>query len=720
MMANTPTKRRPLVLLVDDDELQLLPAREVLASSGFDTIEADCGSSALPLFEQRHPDIILLDVQMPGIDGYEVCARIRATAAGRHVPVLMMTGLDDLESIRRAYDVGATDFVAKPVNWLILGHRIEYMLRASHDSRELRESQVKLETAQRIARLGSWEWDLSSGVLHCSLEARRILGLDVQQRSRIEMQQLLDHVAQEDRGRVQTFVSALLAGKGVHEIEYRVHDDNGAMRFIRQRAEVAEGDEGALLTGTVQDVTEQRRAAERIRFLANYDALTGLPNRQSFSDSLSSELEGALDDGERLALLLLDIDRFKRVNDTLGPQAGDRLLQQIAERLVAAGAGIGKARSSTPIVSRLGGDEFALLCPDLGNSAEAARLLRRVQDEFRTPFAVADQSIRMGCSIGGAIWPDDAIIAEALVSNANAAMQHAKREGGNCAHFYSESMNRTALDQLVLENELRSALDRGELVQFYQPQFDFNGKIVGVEALTRWRHPERGLIAPAQFIPIAEENGHIVEIGAWALKEACLQATEWRHQGHGQIRVAVNLSVRQLRPELLATVEEALRDSRIDPQLLTLELTESMLLRDLEEILDLLRAIKKKGVKLCVDDFGTGYSSLSYLSRLPLDSLKIDRSFVQGLPDDADQLALVRAILAMAKSLQLRVVAEGVETEPQAELLKHEGCDELQGFLLGRPMPPEKLEQRLRELGQRAAAAERARTLEFPVLHHSV
>jgi PAS domain S-box-containing protein len=689
----------PRVLVVDDEEIQRILARTSLEKAGFVVDEAADGVQALARFTEAVPDLVLLDVRMPVLDGFETCQAIRQSPEGQHTPVLMLTGLDDVESIDRAYRSGATDFAIKPINWLIIGHRLSYMLRASRDSEQLRLSEARLNNAQRIAQLGYWEWRPVTNELLISEEMCQILGLPSGTQS-IRREDYLDRVHNDDRDFVEESLTRLQEDRASYSTEYCLTEDDGEKKYVVQQAEVLfdHGGKGLCFQGTVQDVTERKNAEEKIRLLAYYDVLTGLPNRRSFLDQLGLAIDHAQRRDNPLALLFLDLDRFKRINDSLGHSAGDELLKEVASRLVKVVRStdcVGRPFAVEPhrddLVSRFGGDEFVVLLTELNRITDAANVARRLSEALAKPYELNGQTLLMTASIGIAVYPNDGIVAESLIRNADTAMYCAKDNGGNNFQFYSESMNSSALEQLRLESQLGEALNRNEFVLYYQPLMDIaSGSMVGAEALLRWRNDRDELIPPADFIPLAEETGLIIPIGEWVIYSACQQARAWHESGFPGLRMAVNLSSRQFtKGELSTVVSAALVESQINPNLLDLELTESVLMEDREEPLRCLKALKSLGLRLCIDDFGTGYSSLSYLTRFPLSSLKIDRSFLAGVPTNSQHVGVTKAIIAMAKSLKLTVTAEGVETDEALQFLRNLGCDEAQGYLFSRPVPAE-------------------------------
>ncbi len=688
------------VLVVDDDPLTRLLARESLEQSGFVVDEAADGGQALEWFTGAPPDLVLLDVNMPVKDGFTVCAELRA-GSGRHTPILMMTGLDDLDSIRRAYDVGATDFINKPINWVILAHRVEYMLRASRDAARLRDSQAQLANAQRIARLGYWEWQTASDELVCSEQVCRILGRPAGE-PLLPRSAYLELVHPADRAAVRAQFRRLLEGSGAPELEYRIVRPDGSERHVRQQAEAAAEERGAAhrVAATIQDVTEHKRAEDKIRFLSYFDGLTGLPNRRAVDERLRLAIDAAARHRRLVAVLFLDLDRFQRINDTFGHPAGDELLREVAERLLASvrssdcvGRPVGEAGH---LVARFGGDEFVVLLGEVASAESAGMVAGRLSQILAAPFHIEGREVFVTSSIGITVFPQDGRDPETLFKNSDAAMSYAKQRGRNNFQFYNAAMTSLSMERLVLEGELRRGLEREEFELHYEPLIGAaDGGLAGAEALLRWRHPERGQVLPGRFIGAAEECGLIVELGAWVLDAACRQMKSWRQAGAGLKRMSVNLSSRQFGDDgFLAAVAGAVEGYGLEPGALDLELTESMIVHGRGDAVATLKVLKSLGVRLTLDDFGTGYSSLSYLQRFPLDALKIDRTFIAGIPDDPDHVALTRAILAMARSLGLAVVAEGVETEVQRRFLIAEGCDELQGYLFGRAADGEEFARR--------------------------
>jgi PAS domain S-box-containing protein len=718
-------RRHDLVLLVDDDPVARLLTASALAERHWRVIEADSGADALALYSAHQPDVVVLDALMPDIDGFETCERLRRVPGGEHVPVLMLTGLDDEISIARAYEAGATDFFVKSTSqWTLLSERLRYMIRASRMREELAESRAKLTKAQRIARLGSWEWDIAARWVKLSEECFPIAGLPLQEDGLSDWF-VWSRVVEDERARIEMLFREALAGNGQLNFECRIVRPNGQVRIVHVEAEIDRDEAGGAksMHGVIQDITERKHAEDQIRQLANFDSLTGLPNRRYFRDQFSAALGRARTSGTAVGVLFIDLDRFKQINDTLGHQVGDQLLREVAKRLfqcvrendtVARAAdgnaakrgakppsigsdlrNIAAGSDATPVavantnsVARLGGDEFTILLTDLADPAIIESVAVRLMDAMRRPFNFSGHELFVTSSIGLATYPADGNDVDTLLRKADIAMYAVKDSGRNGVLRFSSAMNTATAERWRLETALHRALERKELVLYYQPKVNVvDGRIVGAEALMRWKRGGE-LVPPAEFISVAEESGLIVPITEWAVREVCEQLVRWSEAGMPLVPVSVNISGRHIqRANLVEPVEAALRGFKLDPHLLELELTETVVMQNLNATLPLLMSLKELGVSISVDDFGTGYSSLSYLKRLPIDTLKIDRSFVGELETSPDNAAIVAAIIAMSTSLKLRVVAEGVETQGQMTRLFHQGCQLMQGFLFSPAVP---------------------------------
>jgi len=676
----------PIALVVDDDRAVCLLAQTLLEDTGFAVEQAFDGLEAIDAFERLKPGMVLLDVVMPNMDGFTVCEKIRSSSSGEHVPILMMTGLDDIDSINRGYQAGATDFITKPINWAILRHHLRYMWRASVVSNKLRKSESKNRALVNaipdlLVQIGK-----DGRILELSApnDFNRVFPTE-----KLLSKNIGNIFPNEVAVPIMKHLDRALATGEVQFFEHKFESDSN-LYYLEWRI-VNNGKDETL--AIVRDITERKLSEERIVHLAYHDTLTGLLNRHSFKDHLAHAVDQAQRHNRFVAVLFLDLDRFKRINDTLGYEVGDLLLQEVSERVLECvrksdRAGRHSSAAASCSISRLGGDEFTLLLPEISQVSDAAKVAKRILESVARPFVIAGHEVFVSGSIGITVFPLDGEDADTLLKNADSAMYSAKDQGRNNFQFYSKSMNASSFKRLALETNLRKALDREEFLVYYQPQVDINsGAIVGMEALIRWNSAEMGLVSPADFIPLAEECGLIVPIGEWVLHTACRLNKSLQEMGFPRKRVSVNISSHQFRRQsLIRTITGALQLSGLGPESLELELTESAIMRNMEESSRILKDLKAMGLRVAIDDFGTGYSSLAYLKRFPLDVLKIDRSFIRDIPSDQDNSAIATAIIAMAHSLNLKVVAEGVETSEQLSFLKDQGCDEVQGFYYSRPL----------------------------------
>ncbi len=703
MLCFNPLRGDPLALVVEDELSLRLSISAALEKEGFEVIEAENGREALVLFQANKPDLVLLDVVMPEMDGFETCTAIRDLPEGQHVQILMVTGLDDSDSTERAFEVGANDFVAKPLNWIMLGHRAKYMLRAGRAFHELNRSERRLAKTQELAMLGNWDFDIINTLFHCSPEASRLLGLSVDRR--VTYKDFLAPVIAQERDKVKQKIDAAISKKTPFSVNYRVLLPDGSLRYILNRGELFFNINGVaeFIVGAVQDVTQLKRAEEEIRTLAFYDGLTGLANRMLFMDRLEQEISYAKRHKKTFALLFLDLDHFKQINDSFGHHVGDLLLKNVAETMrgcLRTTDTITKftGDESDSLIARLGGDEFTVLLTGVGDPENAAIVARRILHEMQQTYVLESYEINITTSIGISVFPADGTSAEVLLKHADSAMYHAKDTGKNNYQFYRESLNTAIRERLTFKMDMKNGLSRDEFILYYQPQIELStGKIVGAEALIRWIHPQRGMIPPDKFISIAEESGLIVDINKWVIQAACRQNKEWREKGFGAIRIAVNLSGYKLASQnIIEVIRDALQEGGLEAKYLEVEITKNVLMQDTREIVLILDQMKDLSLRIAVDDFGTGYSSLSYLTSFPVDIIKIDRSFVMGCTELKSNLVIIKAIIAMGHSLGMKIVAEGIETEEQLELLKSLGADEGQGFYVSPPVSPEEFVKLLR------------------------
>ena len=693
------------VLLVDDDEVNLLLTSIALRDRGFLVTEAGSGERALQLLSDWLPDMVVLDALMPGLDGFQTCQELRRLPGCESLPVLMLTGLEDDASITRAYEVGATDFFVKSNQWGLLAGRMRHLLRSSRTRIELERSKSKLARAQDLARMGSFDWKLGHGGPLLSVEGLRVFGRGPNEG--LSFRAMLRMLTPDDRAGLLVVLGEVIKNGSVLATDVPVNLPDSRIRIIHVEAEPEFSEHGAMTgyTGIVQDVTDRRNAEDKIRHLANFDALTGLPNRHQ----LIWRIERALEHGRRLnhqvALLLIDLDRFKVINDTLGHGAGDELLIEVARRLrscvrhseqiVDSSLEVMGSRSHRALeaVGRLGGDEFVALLPEVSDEQDAERVAARVLDLMREPIFVGGQECFVTASVGIALYPRDGLSVVDLLRNSDMAMYSVKATGRNSSLLYRPQLAGKGREKLELESALHKAIERDELVLYYQPKVDVRAaKMVGVEALMRWR---RGniLVPPGDFIPLAEETGLIIPLSEWAIREAARQARLWRDSFGFADSIAVNLPNRLFeRTDLVEYIHRAVTEYGVPHSAIELEITETGLMKDLQNVIPSLHRLNEIGVEISIDDFGTGYSSLAYLTTLPISELKIDRSFVRDLGMTPQSSAVVTAIIALARSLGLRVIAEGVENLRQMEVLHRLGCGVMQGFLFSKPQPPDDIE----------------------------
>jgi diguanylate cyclase (GGDEF)-like protein/PAS domain S-box-containing protein len=690
----------PLVLVVDDDATVRTIAREVLERAGCAVAEVARGDGAVDAVLNLGPDMVLLDVMMPGMDGFKVCAALRELPGGESLPVVMMTGLNDDGSVRKAYEAGATQFISKPIHWVNFGHQVHYILRAKKTCQKLRASEARLAQVQRIAGIGSWELDTATGEMHWSEEVYRIFGMDGEH-SGACYEIFRQCLHPRDRSQVAAALRRVMSGSDCLSIDCRIVNRKGEALDVHAEGQVRRDPSGlpVQVVGYVQDVTQRRRDEEKIRRLAYFDSLTGLPNRVHFTDHCEQALERARRMNRRLALLFVDLDRFKRVNDNFGHSVGDELLQQVAVRLSSSVRTSDQVARETEEgaaaqVSRLAGDEFLVLLENLRDYYDAAKVAARVHAALSAPYVIDVHEIRITPCIGISLYPLDGLDRKDMIRHADMAMYQVKASGGNNFRFFSDEFNSAAVEHLDMENRMRSALAHDELSLRFQPVLDIEGgSLVCVEALVRWDSPEQGVLLPADFLPYAEKAGVGRELDEWVLRSACRQHVLWREQGMGRLRISVNISGFQSGKgeSLHSLTERVLADTGMEPAYLGLEFPEALLLKSGDDTADILQRLRETGIRLSVDDFGAGQSSLHQLKRFPIDCIKIDRSVINRVLNDADSRSFAGAIIAMSRALGLETVAAGVEQEEQRELLLRCGCGKMQGYLFSPPMTASEL-----------------------------
>ena len=672
------------ILIIDDNEMNRDMLARRLERKGYVIRVAEGAQSLLERIQEEPVDLVLLDVEMPGISGLDALETLRGRYSPIQLPIIMVTAKDQSEDIVKALNLGANDYLTKPIDFPVALARIH--TQASHKRAEeaLRESEERYALAARGANDGLWDWNLVDNVIYFSPRWKIMLGYQETEIGNCP-EEWLNRIHIADRERVKGDIAAHQKGLTPHfESENRVQHKDGSFRWMLTRGLAVHDVSGKALrmAGSQTDITGGKVS----------DALTGLPNRLLFIDRLVRLIEHTKRHKDYLfAVLFLDLDGFKMINDSLGHVIGDQLLIAVANRLEKC---LRVSDTVTRIeklftIARLGGDEFTILLDQVKDPSDATLIAERLMDALAAPFSLDGQEIFTSVSIGIALSNIGYDNPEDLLRDADTAMYRAKSLGKARYEVFDLAMRASVLARLQLETDLRNALEREEFQNFYQPIVSLeSGRITGFEALLRWQHPTRGLLQPLDFIPLAEENGMIRELGWWNLQKACRQISAWNACRNGTpLSISVNLSVKQfLQPNLAAEIRELLGEIGLPPNTLKLEITESTVMTDPSAAVEMLLQIKSLGVQLSIDDFGTGYSSLSYLHRFPLDTLKIDRSFTSAIGQGGDSLEILRTILPMANSLRLNVIAEGVETAEQLAILRTLRCEYAQGYYFSKPV----------------------------------
>ncbi len=675
-----PNKR---ILLVDDDISFRLITNSVLTAASFLVDEAENGLEALEKIKTHIPDLILLDAIMDEMDGFETCRLLREHPAMTDVPIIMSTGLGDIDSINRAFESGATDFIVKPINYPILTHRLNFMLRAGQNAAELRNSKLQLSAAQRIARLGYWIWDVEKNFFHMSEQLAELCAINLQEFD-ATLEGFIDLVEPEDRHKLKNMLSETPYSATIQHIEYRLQVKNSDCIFVHQEMVKVIENGHPTITGTVQDISQRKASEEQIHNLAYFDHLTGLASRSYYQEHIQTIIKTATRREEKFAFLFLDLDGFKDINDSLGHNLGDQLLKVIAQRLKS-------VIRDADFAARLGGDEFCMLLDNAHDDDFVAEVAERCLHKVNEPLFLNHQQIKPRVSIGIAIFPRDGDNEMELMKAADTAMYAAKKAGKQCYVFYSHDMALQAKSRLEAEQMLHEAFAQEQFILYFQPQVSMQtGRMVSLEALTRWQHPEKGMIFPGEFIPEIERIGLIIDLGNWAIKAACEQIIRWHEAGLPYVQVAVNLSALHFQEsKLVETVQSILESTGVPAKYLELEVTESAM--QTKECLNIIKNLRQLGVKISIDDFGTGYSCLSSLKQLPLDSLKIDKIFVDDVLTNPDTALLLGTIIGLANALNYQLIAEGVETKDQALIMHGLGCHIIQGYFFSLPIPSDEI-----------------------------
>ncbi len=683
------TNLRPnRLLIVDDNEMNRDMLARRLVRKGYVVGLADSAKELLERVKEEAVDLVLLDIEMPEISGLDALQKLRQRYSAAELPIIMVTAKAQTDDIVKALDLGANDYLTKPIDFPVAVARIGTQLSHKHAQEALKESEERYALAARGSNDGLWDWNLSANVVHFSPRWKAMLGHQEREIGN-KPEEWFDRIHDADRERVKEEIAAHQKGLTPHfESEHRVLHKDGSFRWMLSRGVAVHDASGnaSRMAGSQTDITEGKVS----------DPLTGLPNRLLFIDRVGRLIKLTKRRKDHLfAVLFMDLDGFKMINDSVGHLVGDQLLLGVANRLEKCLRSTDTVArlGETFTVARLGGDEFTVLLDDIKDPSDAKRAADRLMKALAPPFILGSKEVFTSVSIGIALSNSAYEQPEDILRDADTAMYRAKSLGKARYEVFDADMRASVMARLQLETDLRRALERGEFRNFYQPIVALvSGEIAGFEALSRWQHPTRGLLGPNEFIPVAEETGLIRELGWWNLREACRQISEWRAGSiaHRHLTISVNLSAKQfLQPNLVEDIRKLLLELALPPEALKLEITESTVMADPTAAVEMLQQIKSLGIRLAIDDFGTGYSSLSYLHRFPLDTLKIDRSFISSMCEGGEGMEIARTILPMANNLRLDVVAEGVETIQQVALLTKLQCKYAQGYYFSRPLSAE-------------------------------
>jgi diguanylate cyclase (GGDEF)-like protein/PAS domain S-box-containing protein len=674
------------VLIVDDNEMNRDMLARRLERKGYEVSVAASARELMNQIKDKKPDLLLLDIEMPDVSGLEALQAIRELYSANELPVIMVTARNQSDDVVKALGMGANDYVTKPVDFAVALARIGTQLSHKHAQEGLKESEERYALAARGANDGLWDWNLATNVIYFSPRWKAMLGFQDNEIVN-KPDEWFDRIHEGDRERVKEEIAAHQKGLTPHfESEHRVRHRDGTYRWMLSRGLAIRDESGKpeRMAGSQTDITEGKVS----------DPLTNLPNRLLFLDRLGRIMRHSKRHPDRhFAVLFLDLDGFKMINDSLGHLVGDQLLLAVAKRLESCLRGtdtVARLAQQTFTLARMGGDEFTVLLDEIKEPGDANYAAERIMKELSAPFLIGGKEIFTSASIGIALSNPSYQQPEEIMRDADTAMYRAKSLGKSRYEVFDADMRATVIARLELETDLRRALERGEFRNFYQPIVALaTGQIIGFEALMRWQHPTRGLLGPEKFISVAEDTGLIRELGWWGLGEACRWLKEWRKEvgPERDLVISVNLSIKQfMQPNLVQTIGALLNELGIPPHALRLEITESTVMEDPIAAVEMLQQMKDLGIRLAIDDFGTGYSSLSYLHRFPLDTLKIDRSFISGEAQGLNGMEIARTVMPLAKNLQLDVVAEGVETAEQVQQLKNLECKYAQGYFFSEPL----------------------------------
>ena len=694
-------KNQQNILIVDDDHALLISLKQLLAIHGYEADSAIGGEEAICQINQKEYDLILLDLHMPHVNGYDVMQHIKAI--NQTPAVVIVSGETSFEAARKACTNGAYDFLSKPYQTVELLTTVKHALKEKRLKKQNLLMQKQLKESERLHR---YLVNTSPDIIyildphgHFTFINERIenlLGFDMKELIGKHYSVL---VHQDDIEHAKyIFNERRIGQRASTNIELRLRcKDSDTPRYFENKTLPIELSSMGIYTGAdkdsdylgtygvARDITDRKLAEETITFQAYHDLLTRLPNRALLRDRLGLAITHAKREGEMLAVMFLDLDRFKNINDSLGHMVGDELLQQVSSRLK-------ECLREGDTLSRFGGDEFTLLLPKINNErSNVSKIARKITHVLREPFFVDNNELYASASIGMAIYPQDGTNMDTLIKNADIAMYHVKGQGKNGYQFYSEEMNTPYFKNLSLETGIHKALENEEFMLLYQPQVNVeSGEIIGVEALLRWQHPEHGCIPPDEFVPFAEETGLILEIDNWVLRHAISEVSQWIKAGMSKVRMSINISARHLLEDnIVEEITKILNEFDVSGSNIEIEITEHAIMDDMDGVIHKLNQLNELGISIAIDDFGTGYSSLTYLHKLPIHTLKIDRSFLQEDRFDNNDHTIVNTIVAMANGLKLNVIAEGIETQRQLDYIREIGCNEAQGFLFGKPLEAE-------------------------------
>jgi diguanylate cyclase (GGDEF)-like protein/PAS domain S-box-containing protein len=692
------------LLIVDDEPLVRKLLKMLLEDQGYLTLTASSGEEALAIVEQQPPDLILLDIMMPGMDGYEVARKLKSDKSMANIPIIMLSALGEHSARILGLEAGAEDFLNKPVESAELWLRVRNLLRLKAFGDYLKSHNLMLEEQlqQRTIDLERFRSAMDASgdaiflinrssmrLIEFNRHACQVMGYSVEELLRKTPADLSDNTIEQ----LEIMYDQIIAGRSpIEPIETRIRCKDGSYIPVEMHREAYKTGDDWIIVGIARDISRRQETDQRLLKMAHYDSLTGLPNRNLFFTTLQMGLTQALLSNWQLAVVTVDLDDFNNVNETWGHLVGDQMLIELGQRLT-------NCLNVSDTVGRMDGDEFALILMIREGQADPLQTVERVREKLREPFHLAGQLTAMTASIGIALYPNDGDDAHGLIKHANTAMHRAKKIGRDTYRFYTAQMNVEASARQAMEAALRDAVEQHAFELYYQPKIDLaDGTVCGLEALLRWPRPGLPNVSPAVFVPILENLGLITQVGKWVITSVCKQIADWQTAGEKPFRVAVNVSGQQIiEGDLIASIQQVLVDHQVDPHWLEIELTESSLMENTSRTIASLKTLQQMGIKVSIDDFGTGYSSLAYLRRFPIDKLKIDIAFIREVTSNPQDAAIAKTIIELAHSLDLQVIAEGVETVEQLAFLTANGCDQVQGYLFSRPLPISELDELLRE-----------------------